>query len=184
LIKKKKKNKFLSIYKNKEFISKSSIQGKTMTLPLDNTDRKIMALLQQDASLSLQQLAEQLNLTSTPCWNRIKRLEKEGVIEKRVALINPQKVGLELVAFMQIKTQQHSEEWLQHCVQQVKTFAQVLEFYRMAGEYDYLLKVIVKDMRSYDLFYQQLLNSVPGLTDVNSSFAMQQLKLTTELPIQ
>ncbi|TEW52487.1 Lrp/AsnC family transcriptional regulator [Psychromonas algicola] len=150
---------------------------------IDSTDKKIIALLQQDASLSLQQLAEQLNLTSTPCWNRIKRLEQEGIIQKRVALIDPQKVGLELVAFVQIKTQQHSEEWLKQCVQQVKTFAQVLEFYRMAGEYDYLLKVIVKDIRSYDLFYQQLLNNVPGLTDVNSSFAMQQLKFTTELPI-
>jgi len=135
---------------------------------IDSTDKKIIALLQQDASLSLQQLAEQLNLTSTPCWNRIKRLEQEGIIQKRVALIDPQKVGLELVVFVQIKTQQHSEEWLKQCVQQVKTFAQVLEFYRMAGEYDYLLKVIVKDIRSYDLFYQQLLNNVPGLTDVKS----------------
>ncbi|MEL0658900.1 MULTISPECIES: Lrp/AsnC family transcriptional regulator [Psychromonas] len=152
-------------------------------MSLDATDKKIITLLQQDASLSLQQLSEQLNLTSTPCWNRIKRLENEGVIQKRVALIAPEKVGLELVAFVQIKTQQHSEVWLRNCVQQVKGFAQVLEFYRMAGEYDYLLKVIVKDMRSYDHFYQQLVNDVDGLTDVNTSFAMQQLKFTTELPI-
>tara|TARA_R110001583_G_scaffold19886_9_gene77215 strand:+ start:8995 stop:9456 length:462 start_codon:yes stop_codon:yes gene_type:complete len=152
-------------------------------MSLDATDKKIITLLQHDASLSLQQLSEQLNLTSTPCWNRIKRLENEGVIQKRVALIAPEKVGLELVAFVQIKTQQHSEIWLRNCVQQVKGFAQVLEFYRMAGEYDYLLKVIVKDMRSYDQFYQQLVNDVAGLTDVNTSFAMQQLKFTTELPI-
>ncbi|MDN2662596.1 Lrp/AsnC family transcriptional regulator [Psychromonas sp. 14N.309.X.WAT.B.A12] len=152
-------------------------------MSLDATDKKIITLLQQDASLSLQQLSEQLNLTSTPCWNRIKRLESEGVIQKRVALVAPEKVGLELVAFVQIKTQQHSEVWLRNCVQQVKGFAQVLEFYRMAGEYDYLLKVIVKDMRSYDHFYQQLVNDVDGLTDVNTSFAMQQLKFTTELPI-
>jgi len=152
-------------------------------MSLDATDKKIITLLQHDASLSLQQISEQLNLTSTPCWNRIKRLENEGVIQKRVALIAPEKVGLELVAFVQIKTQQHSEVWLRNCVQQVKGFAQVLEFYRMAGEYDYLLKVIVKDMRSYDQFYQQLVNDVAGLTDVNTSFAMQQLKFTTELPI-
>ncbi|WP_409439796.1 Lrp/AsnC family transcriptional regulator [Psychromonas sp. GE-S-Ul-11] len=152
-------------------------------MSLDATDKKIITLLQQDASLSLQQLSEQLDLTSTPCWNRIKRLESEGVIQKRVALVAPEKVGLELVAFVQIKTQQHSEVWLRNCVQQVKGFAQVLEFYRMAGEYDYLLKVIVKDMRSYDHFYQQLVNDVDGLTDVNTSFAMQQLKFTTELPI-
>jgi len=152
-------------------------------MDLDTTDKKIITLLQQDASLSLQQLADQLHLTSTPCWNRIKRLEQAGVIQKRVALIDPEKVGLELVAFVQIKTHQHSEDWLVDCVLQVKGFAQVLEFYRMAGDYDYLLKVIVKDMRSYDLFYHQLVNNVSGLTDVNTSFAMQQLKFTTELPI-
>lgn len=152
-------------------------------MSLDISDKKIMMLLQQDASLSIQQISEKLNLTSTPCWNRIKRLEKEGFIKKRVALVSAEKVGLELIAFVQLKTQQHSEQWLQNCIKQVKGFAQVLEFYRMAGEYDYLLKVIVKDMRCYDLFYQKLVNDVTGLTDVNTSFAMQQLKYTTELPI-
>jgi len=150
---------------------------------IDITDKKIITLLQQDASLSIQQLSDKLNLTSTPCWNRIKRLEKEGIIKKRVALVSSEKVGLELIAFVQIKTQQHSDAWLQNCIQQVKSFTQVLEFYRMAGEYDYMLKVIVKDMRSYDQFYQKLVNDVTGLTDVNTSFAMQQLKYTTELPI-
>lgn len=152
-------------------------------MQLDNTDKEIIRLLQQDATLSMQQLAEKLNLTSTPCWNRVKRLEQAGIINKRVALICPESIGLELIAFVQIKTQQHSQVWLKECVEQMKQFAQVLEFYRMAGEYDYLLKVIVKDMRSFDLFYQQLVNNIPGLTDVNSSFAMQQLKHTTELPI-
>jgi len=152
-------------------------------MTFDSTDKKLMALLQQDASLSIQQLSEKLNLTSTPCWNRVKRLESEGFINKKVALVSAEKVGLELIAFVQIKTQQHSDSWLQDCVQQVKGFSQVLEFYRMAGEYDYLLKVIVKDMRSYDQFYQKLVNDVSGLTDVNTSFAMQQLKYTTELPI-
>jgi len=152
-------------------------------MTFDSTDKKLMALLQQDASLSIQQLSEKLNLTSTPCWNRVKRLENEGLINKKVALVSAEKVGLELIAFVQIKTQQHSDSWLQDCVQQVKGFSQVLEFYRMAGEYDYLLKVIVKDMRSYDQFYQKLVNDVSGLTDVNTSFAMQQLKYTTELPI-
>lgn len=152
-------------------------------MQLDATDKKIITLLQKDASLSLQQISEQLNLTSTPCWNRIKRLEQEGIVQKRVALIDPEKVGLDLIVFVQLKTQQHSEAWLQECVQQVKGFTQVLEFYRMAGEYDYLLKVLVKDMHSYDQFYKHLVNNVPGLTDVNSSFAMQKLKYTTELPI-
>ncbi|WP_022942527.1 Lrp/AsnC family transcriptional regulator [Psychromonas hadalis] len=150
---------------------------------MDKIDKQILSLLQQDCSLSLQQLAEQLHLTTTPCWNRIKRLENEGFIKQRVALLNAEKVGLELIAFVQIKTQQHSESWFEAFVLQVKGFSQVMEFYRMAGEYDYMLKVLVKDMRSYDQFYKTLVNNVSGLTDVNSSFAMQQLKYTTELPL-
>jgi Lrp/AsnC family transcriptional regulator len=151
---------------------------------LDRIDKQILSLLQKDAALSLQQISEQLNLTSTPCWNRIKRLEKSGVIKQRVALLNAQKMGLDLIAFVQIKTQQHSESWFQQFVLQVKGFAQVMEFYRMAGEYDYMMKVLVVDMRSYDQFYKMLVNNVSGLTDVNSSFAMEQLKYTTELPLE
>ncbi|MEH6452085.1 MAG: Lrp/AsnC family transcriptional regulator [Psychromonas sp.] len=150
---------------------------------IDDIDKQILKLLQTDASLSLQQISEQLNLTTTPCWNRIKRLESSGVIKQRVALVNAQKIGLDLIAFVQIKTQQHSEEWFQQFVLNIKGFAQVMEFYRMAGEYDYMMKVIVSDMRSYDKFYKMLVNSVTGLTDVNSSFAMEQLKYTTELPL-
>jgi Lrp/AsnC family transcriptional regulator len=150
---------------------------------VDKIDKHILKLLQQDCSLPLQQLADKLHLTTTPCWNRIKRLEKQGMIKQRVALLDADKVGLELIAFVQIKTQQHSEAWFEHFVLQVKSFSQVMEFYRMAGEYDYMLKVLVKDMRSYDQFYKTLVNNVSGLTDVNSSFAMEQLKYTTELPL-
>jgi Lrp/AsnC family transcriptional regulator len=152
-------------------------------MSMDKIDKKILKLLQQDCSYSLQQIAEELHLTTTPCWNRIKRLENEGMIKQRVALLDAEKVGLELIAFVQIKTQQHSESWFADFVLQVKSFSQVMEFYRMAGEYDYMLKVLVKDMRSYDLFYKILVNNVSGLTDVNSSFAMEQLKYTTELPL-
>lgn len=151
---------------------------------MDKIDKQILKLLQQDSSFSLQQLADQLHLTTTPCWNRIKRLEADGIIKQRVALLDAQKIGLELIAFVQIKTQQHSESWFEQFVLQVKGFSQVMEFYRMTGEYDYMLKVLVKDMRSYDLFYKTLVNNVSGLTDVNSSFAMQQLKYTTELPLE
>lgn len=150
---------------------------------MDKVDKQILQLLQQDCSLSLQQIAERLHLTTTPCWNRIKRLENEGMIARRVALLDADKVGLELIAFVQIKTQQHSESWFEDFVLQVKGFSQVMEFYRMAGEYDYMLKVLVKDMRSYDKFYKTLVNNVNGLTDVNSTFAMEQLKYTTELPL-
>ena len=150
---------------------------------MDKTDKQILTLLQQDCSLSLQQIADKLHLTTTPCWNRIKRLENEGIIKKRVALLDAEKSGLELIAFVQIKTQQHSERWFEDFVLQVKGFSQVMEFYRMAGEYDYMMKVLVKDMRSYDQFYKTLVNNVSGLSDVTSSFAMQQLKYTTELPL-
>jgi len=150
---------------------------------LDNIDKQILTLLQKDCSLSIQQIATKLHLTTTPCWNRIKRLETQGIIEKRVALLNTEQTGLELIAFVQIKTQQHSECWFEDFVRQVKGFSEVMEFYRMAGEYDYMMKVLVKDMRSYDRFYKTLVNNVNGLSDVNSSFAMQQLKYTTELPL-
>ena len=98
-------------------------------------------------------------------------------------MLDAEKIGLELIAFVQIKTQHHSESWFEEFVLQVKSFSQVMEFYRMAGEYDYMLKVLVKDMRSYDQFYKTLVNNVSGLTDVNSNFAMEQLKYTTELSI-
>jgi Lrp/AsnC family transcriptional regulator len=150
---------------------------------MDKIDKQILNLLQRDCSISLHQIADKLHLTTTPCWNRIKRLENEGMIKQRVALLDAEKIGLELIAFVQIKTQQHSESWFENFVLQVKSFTQVMEFYRMAGEYDYMLKVLVKDMRSYDLFYKTLVNNVSGLTDVNSSFAMEQLKYTTELPL-
>jgi len=150
---------------------------------MDKIDKQILTLLQQDCALSLQQIADTLHLTTTPCWNRIKRLENEGIIKRRVALLDAEKVDLELIAFVQIKTQQHSEQWFEDFVLQVKGFSQVMEFYRMAGEYDYMMKVLVKDMRSYDQFYKTLVNNVSGLSDVTSSFAMQQLKYTTELPL-
>jgi len=152
-------------------------------MAFDKTDLQILNLLQKNAALSLQQISEQLNLTTTPCWNRIKRLEKQGIIRQRVALLDARKTGLNLIVFVQIKTQQHSEIWLQDFVLQIRGIAQVMEFYRMAGEYDYMLKVIVSDMRSYDKFYKKLVNNVSGLTDVNSSFAMEELKYTTELPL-
>tara|TARA_R110001583_G_scaffold67490_7_gene192896 strand:+ start:5569 stop:6021 length:453 start_codon:yes stop_codon:yes gene_type:complete len=150
---------------------------------MDKIDKEILKILQHDCSASLQQIADALHLTTTPCWNRIKRLEEQGLIKQRVALLEAEKLGLELIAFVQIKTQQHSESWFEEFVLQVKSFSQVMEFYRMAGEYDYMLKVLVKDMRSYDQFYKTLVNNVSGLTDVNSNFAMEQLKYTTELPI-
>ena len=150
---------------------------------IDKTDRKLLSLLQEDCTLSLQALADAVNLTTTPCWKRLKRLEDEGIIRGRVALLSGEKLGLGLTAFMLIKTQQHSSAWYSQFVGVVAQMPEVLGFWRMAGEYDYLMQVQVADMKRYDDFYKRLVNSVPGLSDVTSSFAMEQIKYTTALPI-
>lgn len=150
---------------------------------LDKTDRTLLALLQKDCTLSLQALADAVNLTTTPCWKRLKKLEDDGIIRARVALLNGEKLGLSLTAFMLIKTQQHSSDWFQQFVAVVQQMPEVMAFYRMAGEYDYLLRIQVADMKSYDAFYKRLVNGVPGLIDVTSSFAMEEIKYTTALPV-
>lgn len=152
-------------------------------MELDSTDKRILALLQQDATLSLQALAEAVNLTTTPCWKRLRKLEALGVIEKRVALLNPEMLELSFTAFVLIKTSDHSHQWYSRFVETVVDFPEVMEFYRMAGEYDYMMKVQVKDMKCYDRFYKKLVNSVAGISDVTSTFAMEPLKYTTALPV-
>ncbi|MEE8727579.1 MAG: Lrp/AsnC family transcriptional regulator [Rahnella inusitata] len=150
---------------------------------VDKIDLKLLSLLQKDCTLSLNELADAVNLTTTPCWKRIKRLEDDGIIRGKVALLDGDQLGLSLTAFVLIKTQHHNSEWYQRFVQQVEAFPEVLGFYRMAGEYDYLLQVQVADMKSYDNFYKRLVNGIPGLNDVTSSFAMERIKSTTALPI-
>ncbi len=150
---------------------------------LDRIDKQLLALLQTDSTLSLNDVAERVNLTTTPCWKRLKRLEEEGYIEKRVALLSTEKLELSFIAFVQLKTIDHSEGWYHHFVTTVSDFPEVMEFYRMAGEYDYMMKVLVKDMKCFDEFYKRLVNSVKGLSNVTSTFAMESIKYTTELPI-
>lgn len=150
---------------------------------LDKTDRKILQELQLDATLSLADLAEKVSLSPTPCWKRIKRLENDGFITSRVALVDPEKVGLGVSVFVHIKTRHHNSNWLETFHHKVIGYPEVAECYRMSGEYDYLLRVVVKDMQSFDRFYKTLVNSVDGLTDVTSSFAMEQMKFTTALPL-
>lgn len=164
-----------------ELKEKKILRGRAM---LDKIDRKLLALLQQDCTLSLQALAEAVNLTTTPCWKRLKRLEDDGILIGKVALLDPEKIGLGLTAFVLIKTQHHSSEWYCRFVTVVTEMPEVLGFWRMAGEYDYLMRVQVADMKRYDEFYKRLVNSVPGLSDVTSSFAMEQIKYTTSLPIE
>ncbi len=150
---------------------------------MDKVDREILAILQKDSTASLNDIADAVNLTTTPCWKRLKKLEDAGVITKRVALLEPELLGLSLTVFVMVQTNDHSHEWYRKFVATVEEFPEVMEFYRMAGEYDYMMKVLAKDMNDFDHFYKKLVNSVDGLNNVTSTFAMESLKYTTELPL-
>lgn len=150
---------------------------------LDKIDRQILAILQQDCTVSLNELAEAVNLTTTPCWKRLKKMEEGGVIRERVALLDAQTLDLSFTAFVMVTTNNHSHEWYCRFVTAVEEFPEVMEFYRMAGEYDYMMKVLVKDMKCFDQFYKKLVNSIEGLNKVTSTFAMESLKYTTRLPL-
>jgi Lrp/AsnC family transcriptional regulator len=150
---------------------------------MDVIDRKILAVLQEDAALSVAEIGQRVGLSSTPCWKRIQRLEAEGVIQKRVALVDQDKVGLGVSVFVSIETGDHSQDWLSRFAEVVGAMPEVMEFYRMAGDVDYMLRVVVSDIQSYDAFYKRLIGSVP-LTNVTSRFAMEKIKSTTALPIR
>ena len=149
---------------------------------MDSIDRKLLALLQNDASLSLAELSEKVGLSQTPCWKRINKLEASGVIERRVAILNPDKIGMGLTVFVSIETGDHSGPWLEKFAEIVSAMPEVLGLFRMAGDVDYLLHVVVQDMAAYDLFYKRLINIV-SLKNVTSRFAMERIKSTTALMI-
>jgi len=152
-----------------------------MLSDLDATDRRILRELQADATLPLAELAERIGLSQTPCWKRVKRLTDAGVIEKRVALLNRDRLDLGLVVFVAVRTSRHDQDWLD-AFARAAALPEVVEFYRLSGETDYLLKVVVRDIAAYDAFYKRLIAAAP-LTDVSSSFAMEQIKYTTALPV-
>jgi Lrp/AsnC family transcriptional regulator len=149
---------------------------------MDRTDLRILAILQEDASLSVAEVAGRVNLSQTPCWRRIQKLEAQGVIARRVAILNPEAVGLGLSVFVEIETGDHSADWLGRFAASVRAMPEVMEVYRMAGDVDYLLRVAVGSMAEYDDFYRRLIAQVP-LKNVTSRFAMERIKQTTALPI-
>ena len=149
---------------------------------MDAIDRKILAVMQEDASLSVAEIGSRVGLSSTPCWKRIQRLEADGVIQKRVALIDPGKIGLGITVFVSVETGDHSQDWLGRFAETVRGMPEVMEFYRMAGDVDYMLRVVVPDIAGYDTFYKKLIGTVP-LKNVTSRFAMEKIKSTTSLPI-
>ena len=159
-----------------------SAQGPEANRRLDAIDRKILMVLQEDASLSVAEIGNRVGLSSTPCWKRIQKLEAEGVIQRRVAIVDQDKLGLGVTVFVSIETGDHSEDWLKKFADVVSAMPEVQEFYRMAGDVDYMLRVVAPDIHGYDTFYKRLIATVP-LKNVTSRFAMEKIKSTTALPI-
>jgi Lrp/AsnC family transcriptional regulator len=149
---------------------------------LNDIDMRLIAILQKDVSIAVDELARRVGLTKTPCWRRLQKLEKSGIIKRKVALLDAKLLDLSVSVFVQVKTSKHDNDWLTQFSQTVSAFPEVVDFYRMSGEYDYLLRVVVKDIASYDAFYQRFIQAT-SLTNVTSSFAMEEIKRTTELPL-
>ena len=150
---------------------------------MDDFDRKILTCLQRNASLSVAEIADRVGLSSTPCWRRIQKLEADGVITQRVALLDPKKVNVGVTVFVSIRTQHHSVDWLDRFSKAVDDIDEVVDFYRMSGDIDYLLRIVVPDIAAYDAVYKRLISAI-DLNDVTSSFAMECIKQTTALPLQ
>lgn len=149
---------------------------------MDKYDQKILEILQRSCDISTAEIARRVGLSTTPCWRRIQKLEQDGVIQKRVALLDRNTLNLGVDVFVSIRTRQHSAEWLQRFATAVSGFPEVVEFYRMSGDIDYLMRVVVPDIAAYDSFYKRLIERVE-VQDVSSSFAMERIKYTTQLPI-
>ncbi len=150
---------------------------------MDRTDLKILAILQEDASVSVAEIAARVNLSQTPCWRRIQKLEAEGVIQRRVALLDPEAVGLGLTVFVEVQAGDHSPEWLERFAAWVAAEPEVMEVYRTAGDVDYLLRIAAANMGQYDDFYRRLIAAVP-VRKVTSRFAVERVKSNTAYPLE
>jgi len=149
---------------------------------IDRTDRRILEILQEDSTRAVAEIAECVNLSTTPCWRRIQRLEAEGVIKRRVVLLDAEKLNVSVTVLVEIKTRQHSASWLKKFRDVITSIPEVVEVYRMSGHIDYMLKVMVPNIGAYDSVYKRLISAVE-LDDVSSSFSMETLKSTTALPL-
>jgi Lrp/AsnC family transcriptional regulator, cysteine-sensing transcriptional activator len=150
---------------------------------LDHVDIQILTLLQEDCTIPVAEIGKRVGLSTTPCWRRIQNLEASGVIEGRVALLDAKKVNVGVTVFVFISTREHTKEWLEHFHSAVEELPEIVEFYRMSGQVDYLLRLVVSDIAHYDAVYKKLISRVE-LSDVSSSFAMEQIKYTTKLPLE
>ena len=150
---------------------------------LDAMDVKILELIQNDATIAVADIGKAVGLSTTPCWRRIRRLEEAGIVQRRVAILDPAKVHAGVTVFVSIKTDAHTIEWLESFHAVVIEFPEVVEFYRMSGEVDYLLRVVVPSIEAYDAFYKKLISRI-SITKVSSAFAMEQIKYTTAVPLE
>lgn len=150
---------------------------------LDEMDVKILRILQEDCTRPVAEIGKEVGLSTTPCWRRVQKLEEAGVIKRRVAILDPVKINAGVTIFVSIKTDHHSLAWLEKFRGAVADFPEVVEFYRMSGDVDYLLRVAVPDIAAYDSFYKKLISRIE-IAKVSSAFAMEQMKYTTSLPLQ
>jgi len=149
---------------------------------MDRTDKKILAILQEDATIPVADIARKVGLSTTPCWRRIQKMEEDKVIERRVAVLNPEKLNVSVTVFVSIKTDKHNAEWIKRFSEVIVKMPEVVGFYRMSGQVDYLLKIVVPDIASYDEVYKRLVADIE-IEDVSSAFAMERIKDTLELPL-
>lgn len=161
----------------------NALSSETGGAMIDRIDRKILQILQEDCTVPVAEIGRRVGLSTTPCWRRIQKLEEDGVIQSRVAVLSPRQVNAKVTAFVAITTNQHSEDWLKRFAEIVAQMPEVVEFYRMAGQVDYLLRVVVPDIEAYDVFYKKLIAKIE-IADVSTTFAMEQIKYTTALPLQ
>ena len=150
---------------------------------IDAIDQKILTCLQKDASQALSEIAERVGLSTTPCWRRIQNLERAGVIRGRVALLDAERLNVGVTVFVRLRTRRHDIDWLESFAEKVAEIDEVIEFYRMSGDVDYLLKIVVPDIAGYDAVYKRLIK-VAAFSDVSSNFAMETIKNTTALPVR
>ena len=153
-------------------------------MDLDRFDRKILALLQQDCSLTVSEIARRVGLSVSPCWRRVTRLEKEGVVRKRVAVLDHLQLGMEVVAFVNVRLSQHGRENLEEFEQTIRTFPEVLECFTVMGDTDYLLKIVTRDIRHFEAFLRNNLMTLPQIRETHSTIAVTEIKDTTELPLE
>lgn len=149
---------------------------------MDKKDKQILALLQEDASLAVTEIAEKVGLSRTPCWRRIQQLEEKGVIRKRVALLDRHKLNVPITVFVAVRTNQHNADWTDRFRDMVQSIPEIVEVHRLSGDIDYLLRVLVPDINGFDAVYKRMIEKVE-FADVSSSFSMEEFKFTTAIPL-